>query len=368
MSTDTTSGVWEYTLDLISEYEKLGIEVYLATMGKPLRRTQRQRVRGYRNIEIFESSYRLEYMEDSWRDLEKAGAWLQELEDELSPDILHFNHLGHACLDWAHPQVVVAHTEMISWWNAVHKTRPTSEWKRYEEIVKKGLEKADAVVTPTLAHGHALKQIYGLTKTPKCFAPGKNNYYSCIPVKQNFVLTIGRIWDAGNNIGALDQIAHRLSWPVCIAGNQKHPQESNVIGLLHLENLGELSPEELNVELSRAAVYAHPALYEPFGLSILQAAQQECALVLSDLPTLRETWAEAAIFVNPNNPTEFQDAIEYLINNPQLRRELGKTAQQRARFYTASRMASLYRNEYFGLLGNPNTNIQPKEYHEHIYT
>ena len=33
-----------------------------------------------------------------------------------------------------------------------------------------------------------------------------------------------------------------------------------------------------------------PARYEPFGLSILEAALSGCALVLGDLPSLRELW------------------------------------------------------------------------------
>ena len=35
-------------------------------------------------------------------------------------------------------------------------------------------------------------------------------------------------------------------------------------------------------------------MYEPFGLSILEAAASGCALVLGDIPTLRENWSEAA--------------------------------------------------------------------------
>ena len=39
------------------------------------------------------------------------------------------------------------------------------------------------------------------------------------------------------------------------------------------------------------------ALYEPFGLAVLEAAQAGCALVLSDIPTFRELWDGAALFV-----------------------------------------------------------------------
>ena len=47
--------------------------------------------------------------------------------------------------------------------------------------------------------------------------------------------------------------------------------------------LGVLAPAELRRKLERAAIFAAPALYEPFGLGILEAAAAGCALVLGDI-------------------------------------------------------------------------------------
>ncbi len=46
-----------------------------------------------------------------------------------------------------------------------------------------------------------------------------------------------------------------------------------------------------------ATVFASMARYEPFGLAVLEAAQAGMRLVLSDIPTFRELWDGAAIFV-----------------------------------------------------------------------
>ena len=51
--------------------------------------------------------------------------------------------------------------------------------------------------------------------------------------------------------------------------------------------------------MARTAVFVSPALYEPFGLAVLEAAQAGCALVLSDIPTFRELWDGVALFVAP---------------------------------------------------------------------
>ena len=50
-------------------------------------------------------------------------------------------------------------------------------------------------------------------------------------------------------------------------------------------------------KMAEASIYALPARYEPFGLSALEAALSGCALVLGDIPSLREIWGPAAIYV-----------------------------------------------------------------------
>jgi glycosyltransferase involved in cell wall biosynthesis len=91
---------------------------------------------------------------------------------------------------------------------------------------------------------------------------------------------------------------------------------------------------------------ALPARYEPFGLVALEAAMAGCALVLGDIPSLREVWGDAALFVNPEEDDELRDAIERLIAAPDARRALGLRARQRALTYSAGRMARLYRSVY----------------------
>ena len=59
--------------------------------------------------------------------------------------------------------------------------------------------------------------------------------------------------------------------------------------------------DELVRSYGDASIFALPARYEPFGLSILEAALSGCALVLGDLPSLRELWTGAAMFVPPDD-------------------------------------------------------------------
>jgi glycosyltransferase involved in cell wall biosynthesis len=95
-----------------------------------------------------------------------------------------------------------------------------------------------------------------------------------------------------------------------------------------------------------SAIYLFPALYEPFGLSILEAALSGCALVLGDIPSLREIWRDAAMFVPPREADAIARTVNEVIANDSLRHELGKRARARGAAYSVDRMADAYRTAY----------------------
>src|SRR5688572_13448925 len=68
MTADCLGGVWTYALELSRSLTDHGIEIGLATMGAPLSDAQRRQVAGIRGARLFESAYRLEWMEHPWVD------------------------------------------------------------------------------------------------------------------------------------------------------------------------------------------------------------------------------------------------------------------------------------------------------------
>ncbi|HEY0779002.1 MAG TPA: glycosyltransferase, partial [Gemmatirosa sp.] len=98
--------------------------------------------------------------------------------------------------------------------------------------------------------------------------------------------------------------------------------------------------------MGRAAVYALPARYEPFGLSALEAGLAGCALVLGDIPSLREVWGDAATYVAPDDAAALADALRTLAADDAHRTALGIRARTRALTYTPARMADGYLAAY----------------------
>jgi glycosyltransferase involved in cell wall biosynthesis len=154
----------------------------------------------------------------------------------------------------------------------------------------------------------------------------------------DFVLTVSRLWDEGKNVATLDAAAARIKAPFEAAGALVGPNGARV-NLEHIRALGEVGPERLSTLLAARPVFASAALYEPFGLSVLEAAHAGCALVLSDIPTHREMWSGAAIFVPALESDSFASAIGDILGDPEERRDLGQLARARARLYTPERMA-----------------------------
>ena len=103
--------------------------------------------------------------------------------------------------------------------------------------------------------------------------------------------------------------------------------------------------------LRRAALFAEPARYEPFGLAALEAGLARCALVLGDIESLHEVWNDAALFVEPDDDDALADALRALALDPGLAEEWGSKARARAVSFTVSRMATAYHAAYRSLLG-----------------
>jgi glycosyltransferase involved in cell wall biosynthesis len=223
-------------------------------------------------------------------------------------------------------------------------------------MVQKGLSSADLVVAPTRAMLESLNENYpGAVKTKGLVIPNGLDVNSLTPtLKQKFVLSAGRLWDEAKNIQSLIGVAWELPWSVCLAGERQNADGGNnaVPANTNCYPLGKLPRETLRGWYACASIYVLPARYEPFGLTILEAALSGCALVLGGIESLKENWSNAAVFVNPQDRPALRNTLLELIRNEVHRKRLGETARERALQFTSTRMAEQYTEAYSGLLTN----------------
>jgi glycogen synthase len=177
---------------------------------------------------------------------------------------------------------------------------------------------------------------------------GRREMRPAIVRREPIVFMAGRLWDEAKNMTAVCAAAPRLAWPVFVAGDDRDPEGRSVLPS-GVRYLGRLDRQAMAAWYARASIYALPARYEPFGLSVLEAGRAGCALVLGDIPSLRENWDGAAVFVPPDDPTAIAAAIQSLIADERRRRELAGAAVTRAARFTMERMVTGYLQTYVAL-------------------
>jgi glycosyltransferase involved in cell wall biosynthesis len=82
-----------------------------------------------------------------------------------------------------------------------------------------------------------------------------------------------------------------------------------------------------------------PSLYEGFGLPPLEAMSLGCPVITSNLASLPEVCGDAAIYVDPYNSDDIRQAIEKLIDNPQMQLQLTEAGKKRVELFSMENYA-----------------------------
>jgi glycosyltransferase involved in cell wall biosynthesis len=346
MTGDTVGGVWTYSLQLIEALAPYGIEVALVAMGGRPSAQQRRAAAALPNLWLIGSELKLEWMDDPAAALSRAQSLLLEIETAYRPDIVHINGYAVAAAGFAAPVVVVAHSCVPTWWRACRREPLPGEWDAYRGRLREGVAAASVLVAPSHAFLRSFIETNGDPARWRVIRNGRDPSRYGPGGKRAFALAAGRLWDEAKNIAAVCRAAARLSQPVIAAG------DGGIPGPLpdNLQLRGLIDSAELAALMGEAAVFAAPARYEPFGLAVLEAALSGCALVLGDIPTMRELWDGAARFVDPDDPEALAREIEALLMHPDAASAAGREARRRGLRYGAQEMARGYLALYRELL------------------
>jgi glycosyltransferase involved in cell wall biosynthesis len=351
ITSDTVGGVWTYTQELVTGLAQRGHKVTLVSFGKLPTLHQTAWMRMLPGVDYRPTEYRLEWMETAEPDIDESRRYLEMLVREVNPDVLHFSQYCYGDIDADVPRIVVAHSDVVSWWVAVHSKEPddTPWMRRYREHVKSGLRRADLVVAPSAWMLEALARHYGRPQHGMVIYNGRNpELFDPNQGKEEFALSVGRIWDEGKYISLL--LKTEGSGTIRIVGWEQEPgREKKALPTLsdNVQLLGPKSQAELRELYASAAIYVATSRYEPFGLSPLEAALSGCALVINDIPVFHELWGDAALYFQRNDPHALAELMSELKHSPWLREQYGARAYETAcRKFTAARTVADYENAY----------------------
>ncbi len=351
MTADTIGGVWTYTINLCKELEQYHVQIHVMTFGNNLSEEQWQQILPLRKTSIYESSYKLEWMEDAEKDVNHSRQWATRIYQHINPDIVHLNNFALAGCFSSTPMLLVYHSCVHTWWKAVKKESLPAAWNYYTSIVQHAIEESDIIIAPTESILHQVQDIFRQFPAQVIYN-GINAASRISTPKQPFIFSAGRLWDEAKNMQLLYRLAPKIEWPVYIAGDF---HENSLIEGDGIHFTGHLNQQQLFHYLSRASIFCMPSKYEPFGLSVLEAAHAECVLVLSNISSFREIWEDAAIYFDPWNESDAHYVLTNVIRDKGLQSELSCKAKERAAKFSAKKMAIKYFTLYQNLLNEAKT-------------
>src|SRR3954451_7539465 len=351
MTADAAGGIWTYALGMKQALSARGVSTILAILGDRPSELALRAARAIGGVEIELADLPLDWTATSASEMAHAGEEIARLARRVDADLVQLNAPAFAAsASFPVPMIGALHSCVATWWEAVHGNVPLPqdlEWRA--KLTRAGLTRVDVAIAPSQALARQAQRLYALARAPIVIHNGRSAPDEAGPRRRDIpVVTAGRLWDEGKNIAALDSAAEHLPFKICAAGPLQGPNGA-ALRLHNLDWRGVLDPLALRNVMARAAVFVSPALYEPFGLAVLEAAQAGCALVLSDIPTFRELWDGAALLVPTDDVHAVTAAVEALFRDPGLRMRSGQAARRRAAAFSARRMADATRRIYRSL-------------------
>jgi glycosyltransferase involved in cell wall biosynthesis len=110
--------------------------------------------------------------------------------------------------------------------------------------------------------------------------------------------------------------------------------------------LGYISKSDKEVLYSISSVFVYPSYYEGFGFPVLEAMAYGLPVICSNISSLPEIVADAAITINPYNNSEIETALKLILSDENLRSSYISKGYEREKLFSWSKTASEYIEEF----------------------
>jgi glycosyltransferase involved in cell wall biosynthesis len=124
-------------------------------------------------------------------------------------------------------------------------------------------------------------------------------------------------------------------------------QEVQRLGLeKNVKRLGHVPTRDLDALYHDAIALTFPSRFEGFGAPVLEAMSRGCAVVAANATALPEVVGEAGILISPDNPEEWCQSMQELLEDEKRRENLAKAGRERSRGFTWESAADTLEDVY----------------------
>ena len=204
-------------------------------------------------------------------------------------------------------------------------------------------KQAEHIICISESTANDITQFYQIpsNKITPILLAGDNSHFQFLNLPtRNYFLYIGR-QDPYKNlqrlITAFSALPHKNDYELWLAGpyDQRYSPlleaQTQELGISHLVKfLNYVSYDELPIIINQALALVFPTLWEGFGLPVLEAMACGTPVITSNISSLPEVAGDAAILINPYNAREITAAMQAVINDSELRKQLSEKGLKRA--------------------------------------
>jgi glycosyltransferase involved in cell wall biosynthesis len=219
------------------------------------------------------------------------------------------------------------------------------ELQNYFRLKKKHLDKIRVIY-------HSLDEQFAVPLSSKKAEKALSNR----GINSNFILYVGNVKPHKNLEGLLKAFAIvQKKFPelkLVIVGQKERfiTGLEGLPGLLEKFSLKEkvhftgiIQDAELLALYQKAELLILPSFYEGFGWPPLEAMACSCAVILSDIPPLREIYEDAAYYVDPYSVYSISEGITKLLCDPGLKNTLIKKGLEKSKEFHSEKFKAAYR-------------------------
>jgi glycosyltransferase involved in cell wall biosynthesis len=170
---------------------------------------------------------------------------------------------------------------------------------------------------------------------------------------RSYFLALGNLTINKNIAVALEALERLPQASLVVVGAPNQRIFSNIIDRQTSDRVtftGRLDDANVRGLLSNATALLFPSLYEGFGIPPLEAMVNDCPVIASDIPPVREVCGDAALYFDARNPEQLSGAMFSLLTEPDGARQqrVQRGAERAAGFSwdrSARQLADFCRNE-----------------------